>query len=311
MSSRAKFLLSLLGVLFLAAPATAQYEMKLEMSGMLAWAESGGGIEILLPNMFDEQGSAMHKLVHYPLLEVRCSDIDDKDLAEACKGWLPSTKSGYGSIPLTQGMEISFDFKGAKDVLKVDGSMSAYSWDLGKLLSTVPAAGKARSELLARPVSDPVGLRKLAVGRVRIESGRLSASKGSSTWSFGVSGSGPLATGVFNSNGLDWDHVLGSGGLVIRLQSFDKSVDIQLPIKAQSLVLVKLWNDPHPFEYCQQRPSKSHPESMHFHRFYDLTQVPKASIPALPLTQAEQPEALCPHGWGGKRVNCDVVKLAP
>lgn len=310
MSSRAKFILSLLGILFLAAPATAQNEMKLEMSGMLAWVESGGGIEILLPNMLDEHGSAMHSLVHYPVLEVKCSDIADKDLAEACRTWLPATKSGYGSIPLTQGMDISFDFKGAQENLKVDGSMDGYSWDLSKLLSTVPAASKARPELLARPIADPSGLRKLVVGRVRLEGGRLSAKSGSSTWSFGVPGSGPLATGVFNSDGLEWSHVLASGGMEIRLRSFDAGVDIALPIKASTLVTVKLWNDPHPFEYCQQKPSKSHPESMHFHRFYDLTRVSPRLIPTLPLTLSEQPEALCPYGWGGKRVNCDVVKLA-
>lgn len=309
MSSRTKFMLSLLGLTLLAAPTQAQ-RLKLDISGMLAWVESGGGVEILLPNMFDEQGSAMHKLTHYPFLEVRCADIADANLASACDTWLPSSKSHWGAIPLTQGMEITFDFKGKKEALKVDTSMAKYSWDLSNLLTTAPAAGKALPELLKRPVVDAVGLRKLIVGRVRLEEGSLSASPGS-TWSFGVPGTAPLKTGVLNSNGLKWTHALGSQGMEIHLRSFDGAVDLVLPLMSKLLVEVKLWNDPLPFEYCQQKPTKTNPESMHFHRFYDLSQVPQSTIPSLPLTLSEDPDSLCPNVWGGKRVNCDIVKLTP
>ena len=146
-----------------------------------------------------------------------------------------------------------------------------------------------------------------------IDGGKLEGSQGYLQWSFGVPKQTPLKEHVYDPDFFRLTREVPAGGMKIVIESYDAKSRLVLPMKDQPSVQVGLSHEPDIAEYCNHAPSKAHPESVHFRRFYDLTQVAAAEIPKLPLTIAEDFPIFCGSLTllTGKRVNCDAVFMEP
>ena len=287
--------------------------LTLEMSGMLAFIEERNrdkvvGYTLILPNMWDQQGSAMHPVVHTPLLEVRCADLRDSVQSRDCESWRPVTTPGYGSIPLHQGYDMVLDIEEDTPALKIEESFNECTRRLKELAGS--QAGTARQLLADQQPSKE--LREYAIARLKIAGGKLKAQKDTNLiWEW----PGNEAP-IYNADSITLTRRLPSSGLTIELKRFSDNTSKKYSLLGGRDVTVKISNDPHKLDYCDHKPTSRDRRATHFYRFYDLSQVPAHQIPSLPVPHSKNPDAICPNSSEnleriGLRVNCDAVVLAP